>query len=181
MGDDGADSLDGGVGNDSLIGGRGSDTYVFDAGHGVDVITKAAATTGGKADRIQFGARINRANVTVRRAGDDLLINTSAVDSIRVTYYFRNQASDGTAVDQIAFADGTIWSIADIKTMVLLPSSGDDSLEGYDTNDVFSGLAGDDRLNGNAGDDTLSGGDGNDTLNGGTGDDTLAGDAGNDH
>jgi len=94
MGDDGSDLLDGGTGNDILIGGRGSDSYLFEAGHGADVINNAAEASG-KVDQIQFGASINRANVSVKRDGNDLLINTSATDSIRVTDYFRTRRATG--------------------------------------------------------------------------------------
>lgn len=179
MGDDGNDTLNGGAGNDTLIGGRGSDSYVFAAGHGVDVIDNAAETSG-KVDRIVFDASIARSAVSVRRQGDDLWIQTSAADSIKVSNYFRNQTAGGVAIEQIEFHDGTVWDIEAVKSMVLQASAGDDVLEGYDSHDILSGLAGDDRLSGLAGNDILSGGDGNDTLDGGVGDDQLAGDAGND-
>src|SRR5690606_34812666 len=134
----------------------------------------------GKVDRIVFDATIDRTAVSVRRQGNDLWIQTSATDSIKVTNYFRNQTVGGIAVEQIEFHDGTVWSIEDVKGMVLQASAGNDVIEGYDSNDTLSGLAGDDRLRGLAGNDVLSGGDGNDTLDGGVGDDQLAGDAGDD-
>ncbi len=62
----------------------------------------------------------------------------------------------------------------------IIGSAYDDVLEGDDTANVLTGLAGDDELAGNGGDDTLSGGDGDDELNGGLGDDTLEGGAGAD-
>lgn len=179
MGDDGDDTLDGGEGNDTLVGGRGSDTYLFSAGHGVDVIDNAAEASG-KVDRIVFDASISPAAVSVSREGEDLLLRTSATDSIRVTNYFRNQATGGIAVEQIVFHDGTVWSIEDVKVMVLQASGGDDSIEGYDSNDTLEGLAGNDRLYGHGGDDVLSGGEGNDTLVGGQGADVLSGDEGDD-
>ncbi|HEX2099886.1 MAG TPA: calcium-binding protein, partial [Candidatus Synoicihabitans sp.] len=180
MGDDGNDTLTGGTGNDSVIGGRGSDTYVFSAGHGADIIDNAAEAAGSKTDRVVFDASIERSAVSVRRQGNDLWIHTSATDSVRLTNYFRNQAADGTAVERIEFADGTVWTIEDVKGLVLQATSGDDVIAGYDSDDTLSGLAGDDRLTGNAGNDILHGGDGNDVLDGGVGDDQLAGDAGTD-
>lgn len=179
MGDDGDDTLEGNEGNDTLIGGRGSDTYLFSAGHGVDVINNAAESSG-KVDRIVFDASIAPAAVAVSREGNDLVLRTSASDSIRVSDYFRNQAASGIAVEQIVFHDGTVWSIEDVKIRVLQASAGDDSIEGYDSNDTLAGLAGNDRLFGLGGDDSLSGGGGNDRLDGGLGDDVLSGDDGND-
>lgn len=179
MGDDGNDTLDGGVGNDTLIGGRGSDTYLFGIGHGLDVINNAAETTG-KLDRILFDQSISVSAVSLKRLGEDLLIQTSINDSIRVTNYFSGEAGNGTAVEQIVFHDGTVWSIEDVKGLVLQATSSNDVIEGYISDDMLAGLAGDDRLFGHGGNDTLLGGEGNDLLDGGQGDDRLIGDVGND-
>ncbi|WKT60104.1 calcium-binding protein [Microbulbifer thermotolerans] len=179
MGDDGDDLISGGAGDDRLIGGRGSDSYQFDVGHGNDVIDNAAET-GGKLDRVIFGQGIDPGAVSVERLGDDLLIQTSPNDSVRLTNYFRGEAADGTAVDEIKFNDGTVWSIEDVKSLVLQASDDSDVIKGYGSDDTLDGLAGDDQLFGNAGEDTLSGGEGSDSLDGGLGDDQLFGDSGND-
>ncbi|MEX5575052.1 calcium-binding protein [Pseudomonas lijiangensis] len=181
MGDDGDDVLNGGTGDDTLIGGRGSDTYIFEAGHGHDVIDNVADATEVKRDRLMFGAGIEPASVIARRAGDDLLLSTSANDSIRLNGYFVSEAGNGTAVDEIVFHDGTLWGIADIKRKVLEASAGNDELVGYATNDVLNGLGGDDFIAGYGGNDTLFGGDGQDYLDGGVGNDSLYGEAGNDN
>lgn len=180
MGDDGADTLIGGVGNDSLVGGRGSDTYLFESGHGNDVIGNAAEVTGGKVDRLSFGSGIDPATVVVKRVGNDLLLQITATDSVRMTNYFSGEAADGAAVDEIVFHGGTVWDIADIKAQVLQATAGDDVINGYALDDALVGLAGEDRLFGNGGNDTLDGGDGNDTLDGGLGNDELAGGTGGD-
>lgn len=180
MGDDGADILTGGVGNDSMVGGRGSDTYLIEVGHGNDVIGNAAETTGGKVDRVFFGPGIDPATVVVKRIGNDLLLQISANDSVRMTSYFSGEAGNGTAVDEIAFHDGTIWDIVSIKAQVLQATAGDDVINGYDSVDTLVGLAGDDQLFGNGGNDALDGGEGNDILDGGVGNDELTGGAGGD-
>ena len=38
MGEEGNDTIDGGAGNDVLEGGSGADTFVFQPGHGTDLI-----------------------------------------------------------------------------------------------------------------------------------------------
>ncbi|WP_272493077.1 calcium-binding protein [Atopomonas sediminilitoris] len=179
IGDDGNDTLVGGGGDDRLIGGRGSDTYQINAGHGHDVIDNAAES-GNKVDRIVFGQDIDRSQVTVSRVNDDLLVKTSATSSLKLTNYFQGDAASGTAVDQMEFEDGTIWTIADIKPMVIKASEGNDTIKGYASNDTLSGLGGNDVILGNGGNDVILGGEGNDTLDGGVGDDQLFGDAGND-
>ncbi|PVZ13686.1 MULTISPECIES: M10 family metallopeptidase C-terminal domain-containing protein [unclassified Pseudomonas] len=60
------------------------------------------------------------------------------------------------------------------------PTSGNDVIVGYFSDDRISGLAGNDTLRGEAGNDTLAGNAGDDTLEGGSGNDTLSGGAGND-
>lgn len=142
MGDDGNDSLIGGAGNDSLIGGRGNDTYLFDIGHGNDVIDNAADAAGGKIDRVVFGAGIDPASVGVKRNGNDLLLQTSASDSVRLTNYFNAEGTNGVAVDRIEFHNSTVWTIADVKNLVLQATAGNDRIEGYVTNDQLSGLEG---------------------------------------
>jgi Ca2+-binding RTX toxin-like protein len=180
MGDDGDDTLTGGIDNDWLFGGRGSDTYLVDPGHGNDVIGNTAETTGAKVDRLVFGAGIDPTTVIAKRVGDDLLLQLSANDSVSMTNYFIAEATDGTAIDEIIFSDGTVWNVAVVKTRVLQATADDDVIKGYSSGDTLPGLAGNDRLFGNGGNDTLDGGDGNDTLDGGTGDDVLAGAAGTD-
>lgn len=179
LGDDGDDRLDGGTGNDTLVGGRGSDTYLFSAGHGNDVINNYAETTG-KVDRIQFDASIDKGAVSLKRSGDDLLIQTSSNDSIRIVAYFQGEAAGGHAVEEISFHDGSVWSIATVKQAVTAATSGDDLIQGYSGDDQFAGLAGNDTLNGHGGNDRLLGGEGNDQLDGGSGNDELLGNEGND-
>ncbi|GAB2884049.1 hypothetical protein GCM10027180_12950 [Microbulbifer echini] len=179
LGDDGNDLLIGGAGDDRLVGGRGSDNYIFEVGHGKDVIDNAAEP-GNKLDRLEFGIGIDPGLVDVKRSGDDLLLITSENDSVLLTDYFRGEAGDGTAIDEIVFNDGTLWTIADIKSFVLQASTDNDLVEGYSSDDVLSGLAGDDELYGHGGADTLSGGEGQDTLYGGSGNDQLFGNEGSD-
>lgn len=63
---------------------------------------------------------------------------------------------------------------------MLVATSGDDELCGYETADVISGSAGNDNIYGDLGDDLLYGGAGNDIICGGTGDDALDGGSGDD-
>ncbi|MFN9717820.1 MAG: C2 family cysteine protease, partial [Planctomycetota bacterium] len=58
--------------------------------------------------------------------------------------------------------------------------AGNDYLEGYDGNDIFSGGSGNDEIRGFGGNDQMWGGDGNDLLLGGAGNDDLMGEHGND-
>jgi len=127
--------------------------------------------------------------------------------TVRDFLYQDDPANTSNPLQQIKFADGTTWSLADITTKLLAGTEaaetisgtlgadtltglggndtlfgkgGDDTLEGGAGDDILFGEANNDTLNGGAGTDTLIGGDGNDVLDGGIGDDTLRGDAGDD-
>ncbi|MFC4314217.1 calcium-binding protein, partial [Steroidobacter flavus] len=186
----GNDILDGGAGNDVLVGGFGSDTYLFGRGDGQDTLYNEGDRYGSnidptenKLDVLQFKEGIVASDVSVTRTGNDLIVRINGTtDQVTLVSYFVGDGThaEGQAVNQIRFADGTIWDVPTIKTMVLQPTSGDDIILGYASNDTFSGAAGNDTLRGAAGNDTLDGELGNDTVKGEDGNDTLYGSDGND-
>ncbi|MBO3712989.1 MAG: hypothetical protein J5X22_21645 [Candidatus Accumulibacter sp.] len=185
----GNDTLDGGAGNDYLDGGAGNDTYVFGVGSGKDTIS-AYDRTVGKLDVVQLGKGVLTTNLQASRDGTALMLSINGTaDSLRINSYFSDDATGGYQVEQIKFADGTIWDVATIKSKVLAGTVENDVRYGYATDDSLSGGTGDDTLYGAAGNDTLSGGigidrlygdSGDDVLIGGTGKDTLVGGNGND-
>ncbi len=199
-GGEGNDILDGGTGNDLLEGGAGDDTYIFGIGYGIDTIYDSDSTENNQ-DTIQFLDGVDPQSVTVTRSGDNLELSISGTsDKLIVERYFslytRNGyyagSPDSNKIEQIKFADGTIWSIADVKAKArhVNGTSGDDYIYGFgdqqniiaagDGNDiVYAGGLGD-QIDGGAGNDSLFGSSGNDTLTGGTGNDLLEGNYGND-
>ena len=180
-GGDGTDNLDGGAGTDLLSGGEGSDTYLFARGSGSDTINNYDISSN-RVDVLELGAGISVADVTITRGyGDSLVIKVDGTsDQITVTNYFDDDATGAYRLDEIRFADGTIWDITAVKALVQVPTSGDDTIFGYAINDDLSGAAGDDTLYGYGGEDTLQGGTGNDHLSGGSGADVLHGGDGSD-
>ncbi len=188
----GDDLLDGGKGNDTLNGGYGDDTYLFNAGDGDDVIYDNGGT-----DRIVFGEGIRAEDLRFRRKDLDLHItNGKTGDHILVEDMYR---AGWSQVDGVEFADGTVWTDADIAERVRHHdgTAGDDTISTYEKtpnyvvndNDVVHAGAGDDTVNtwdgddeihGEEGDDTLNAGNGNDLLDGGKGNDTLNGGNGDD-
>ncbi|MBL3869234.1 calcium-binding protein, partial [Pseudomonas syringae pv. theae] len=181
-GADGNDILDGGTGNDTLDGGRGSDIYRFAKGYGQDSINNSSygETAADKVDVIQLDG-LNPADLRFSRSGDDLVIQIKATgDTLTVRSHFSQDGVTAYAIDQLKFADGSVWDGAQIKAAVVLPSEEADTLTGYATADSLFGQDGNDSLSGRAGDDVLDGGNGSDTLYGEDGNDTLLGRAGND-
>ncbi len=86
-------------------------------------------------------------------------------------------------VQQVVFADNTVWTPAMLMAMALAPTDGNDDIRGLAGNDSLTGglgndtfvLPGDDTLDSGAGNDQLIGGDGNDLLRGGAGTDGMGG------
>ncbi|WBO24461.1 calcium-binding protein [Sphingomonas abietis] len=185
-----ADILDGGAGNDTLAGGAGADTYRFALGGGSDTVVE---TADGSTNVLAFGDGIAASDIRLMRtpdAPDDLILAlANGTDKVTIKAQFANGGAAG--IQQVSFADGTIWKAADFEALMLAQPAtpGADYLVGDSNANIIDGLAGDDTIMGGDGDDTLSGSDGNDTLYGGggndklyggTGDDVLSGDTGTD-
>lgn len=190
----GADSLTGGLGNDTLWGGAGGDHYLFLAGDAFDYINELGGGDG--TDRVTFQdylaeqATIYQQNGTTNIVFDFGYLATGEVERL-VLVNSANAASD-SAIEEIEWADGTIWSLSNLiahfgqigvsvsrsatdQDDLLSGSSGADTIVGLLGNDLLEGRAGNDLLSGGDGDDIVRGGDGTDTINGGSGNDTLIG------
>ncbi|WP_411885503.1 calcium-binding protein [Polaromonas sp. YR568] len=195
----GNDVLDGGAGNDTLHGGMGNNIYLFGKGDGQDQIIYYLGygdyrdygdSTSGKRNTLQFKAGVLASEVDVKQVYNADFMRTGALevsirgrtDKVTINGFFGGD--DPTvvinSVQQIRFADGTVWSIAAILGKVFAGTSGVDYLRGTIAADTLNGGAGDDSLNGAAGNDSLNGGAGDDMLNGEDGADILDGGAGND-
>lgn len=74
QGKGGDDTIDGGAGSDTLVGGSGLDVYLFDRGHGQDVVQNAAGG-GAATGELWFGSSIATNDLWLRHVGDDLEID----------------------------------------------------------------------------------------------------------
>ncbi|CAK7009681.1 calcium-binding protein [Saezia sanguinis] len=179
LGSAGDDVLNGGAGNDILVGGAGSDTYYFERGWGQDVISND--DSGNSTDIIRFSEGIGVNDLRLSQNYYDLIIQLEGSDDqITVRNYFRDDEAGRYQIDEIRFADGTIWSTETIRQLIPQSTQGDDVIMGTSADDELHGLAGNDEIHGGAGNDRLFGDAGDDVLIGGDGDDYLAGGAGND-
>ncbi len=188
-GGQGDDVLVGGVGNDYLYGEAGNDIYRFGRSDGQDIVGENDTTAGNK-DVIELGAGISTSDVRITRSGDYMILNIlGSTDKVTVSNYFYNDGDSAYLVEEIRFADGTVWDLNKVKELAIQSTDGNDTLYGYATADTISGGAGNDYIYGKAGDDLLRGEGGrdylygeagNDTLEGGGDDDTLSGGEGSD-
>ncbi|WP_429534836.1 cadherin-like domain-containing protein, partial [Pseudomonas silensiensis] len=110
----GNDVLVGGVGNDTLIGGSGNDIYRYALGDGADTVDNRNAAVG-DIDAIEFATGILPAQVAVSQVGNNLVLSLNASDSITVLDYFIAGAAE---IDEIRFADGTMWSPTTVQALV---------------------------------------------------------------
>ncbi|NJL70544.1 MAG: cadherin-like domain-containing protein [Candidatus Competibacteraceae bacterium] len=169
IGSSSADLLSGGEGDDTLSGAGGDDTYVYARGDGHDVVTEASNK--GAADKLVFEG-INPSDVSLVRDGNTvtLVIAESAAGAGDggSTRLVNEVAEYQQGVEQIVFADGTIWTPNDLRLKLLeqASTSGDDTIVGFYTPDTIAGGKGDDALTGKDGNDTYiyARGDGHDTI-----------------
>ncbi|MBY3187894.1 calcium-binding protein, partial [Rhizobium laguerreae] len=166
----GNDVITGGVGDDNIRGGGGNDTFYYGRGDGNDVVTDAFCN--GTDDRLVF-TDILPADVRLERSGNDLRIvigssGTGVEGSVLLKDEFAADIWHSTGVEEIHFADGTVWGNHDLGTILLSQqaTAGADTLSGTDFEDNITGGRGNDVLIGSGGSDTYyySRGDGNDTI-----------------
>jgi Ca2+-binding RTX toxin-like protein len=145
---------------------------VFGRGFGQDTIFDS--DSGENGDRIRL-ALYNRDDVTIGRAGTDLVIQVNGTgDTITVHDQFATPLvmfgglpiSPNHAVEEIQFADGTIYEAGEIATAIGRGTDGNDVIDGTAFADSIEGLKGDDLLRGGDAGDTYyyTRGDGNDTI-----------------
>jgi len=148
------DLIDGGTGNDTLRGLEGDDTYVFGRGYGADVIEDDNSWVAGSlSDRVLFKADVVPGDVEIARVGSDLVLSIAGTsDSLTI----KNQFASGghVAIESFEFADGTVWSLQDVKERLLAGTPAGETLLGFQTSDTLDGRAGNDLLKGLDGGDT---------------------------
>jgi Ca2+-binding RTX toxin-like protein len=160
------DRMEGGLGNDTLKGLSQSDVYVYNLGDGADTIYEDDYAT--DTDALSLGAGITTSNLLIARSGFTGAVLTVSGQSGSITLDSQFKAG-GWGGEQIEFASGTVWALADIRAAYLsqAQTSGNDTIWGFDgINDSLAGGNGNDIIRGGTGSDTYSYavGNGNDTL-----------------
>ena len=110
-GDNGNDTLDGGVGNDKLYGGAGNDTYIFGKKYGTDIISDNSGS-----NTISFNSGITIEDVLLSRDSNNLEMQLSGTEDklIIENYFYSSDYQNFTG----SFADGTSLDKDDFTAML---------------------------------------------------------------
>ncbi|MEQ1730714.1 MAG: calcium-binding protein, partial [Vicinamibacterales bacterium] len=185
VGTAGSDTLDRGTardthvfvgdgGNDTIIGGAGQDVYVFGRNFGVDTIHDAENGGRDSGDRLRF-ATLKASEVSISRDGLDLVVAVNAnTDRVIVKDYYSTpvlsnsgqQITEDFGIEDIQFADGTIYEAGEIASVAGRGTAASETLDGSGIADELAGLGGNDLLRGGDAGDTyiFSRGNGADTI-----------------
>jgi hypothetical protein len=126
--------MEGGKGDDSITGSDYyyADTYVFSLGDGKDSIYDygyPGSLDSAYNDTLQFGAGIAASGVTLLHSGNDMVFRVGATDHVTVQDWF---SSYDYYIEQVQFADGTLWTVDTLRGMFVLT-------EGTDGADTLTG------------------------------------------
>jgi Ca2+-binding RTX toxin-like protein len=157
VGTNGNDTFAGSAGNDTLVGGGGDDTYSFGRGEGIDYIASAYDTRPTRLETLAFKAGVLPTDIHAYFVNNDLVLAIKGTtDSIAIQdfKYSGTPSNAYNPVQQVRFANGTVWNTTQLVTEALRGATGADSLVGTNGNDTFAGSAGNDTLVGGGGDDT---------------------------
>jgi Ca2+-binding RTX toxin-like protein len=152
--------------NETIYGFDKSDVFHYAAGGGNDTFVDDV-NSGGQ-DRLVLEGLL-QSDVTFSRDLNDLLMTVSSGKGggvVRLVNSVNDYVDQG--IELVEFADGTVLSRADLRSLALAGAStaGNDTIVGTGANDAIEGGLGDDVLNGGAGSDTYyyRRGDGNDVI-----------------
>lgn len=136
----------GGSGNDQFFNDSGSDTYFFNAGDGLDSISDDSTLDPNSIDKIILGSGITTSHLLVSQSGNNLTIKVGATDEITINNWY---AKDANRIEQLLFADGTIWTKSQLNNFGLVGTESDETLKGTtDAENIFNGQGGNDSMYG---------------------------------
>ncbi len=118
------DVLDGGAGNDYLAGDGEGDTYIWGTGYDDDVVfdEDVGIAQGANVDKVVFTADLAPEDVNISRAGDDLIFTIASTgETLTVLDQLDKPAvfPNSFVIEEFRFADDTVWTLADIRPMLL--------------------------------------------------------------
>ena len=154
-GDSSANVLDGKGVTSNLVGNGGGDTFLFNRSYGA--LTIAEADAGANPNNVLIlGTGLLAENVVV--SGDpqgDININFGNGDVITLQNALDSASGITFGVQQIQFADGTVWTYADLLAQVDTVNPASQTLFGDGTSQAFDPKGVDNTIVGGGGGDTI--------------------------
>ena len=171
----GSDTFNGMAGNDTYNSQGGNDTYLFGKGDGSDIIKSFYDTRdylgndSGKFSTLMFKSGVLPSEIDAYRSEDDLVLKiVGTTDSIIIENFYNdnNHLNVYNPVQQIKFADGTVWNLETIDDKAFAGNATSEAFYGTIANDTFNGMSGNDSYYGQGGNDTylFGKGDGADVI-----------------
>jgi VCBS repeat-containing protein len=159
-GDTGAQVFDPQGIDDTIVGGGGGDAVLYKRGYGA--LTIDEIDTGGTPDNtLQLGTGITAAGMTVAAdASGDILLDFGTGDVVTLSNALNSGNSATYGVQNIAFADGTVWHYADLLGALETPSAANTTMYGDGSANALDGKGVAIALVGNGGGDTFVYGEG---------------------
>ena len=149
----GADVFHGKGGGDYEQGNGGGDTFIFNQGYGALEVNEYDSNSSDR-NVLALGAGIDPDNVQVSGdAGGNVVISDgTGGDAVTLDNML---VSPRYGVQEVTFADGTVWTAAQVEALATTGTAGNDKLYGTPGADIFDGKGGTDYEQGNGGGDTF--------------------------
>ncbi len=168
----GSETLTGGLGADTINDAGGHDVYVWKKGDGNDTIYDQSASLVQTDTLLLLDVLPSEVSLSHISGGSNLIIKIG-LETITITnrYY---APSTGYGLEQIQFADGTVWALDKILSeSKLVGTAIAETIAATNMRDIIEGLDGNDTIYSYAGDDHVSGGLGVDLINDNGGNDVY--------
>ena len=122
----------------AVVGTENADTYRHALGDGSYTITDET-TTGRNVDRLEF-TDVNPGDVTLSRDGDDVVFTLSNGETVTLVDTLDHYRYE---IEEVAFADGTVWSPADLRARLMADMKATGAVVGTENADTYRHALGD--------------------------------------
>ncbi len=155
-GDASGNLLDGRGASQTLEGFGGGDTFIFNRGYGELAIEERSAT-GSAANILRLGVGLTAANVTVTAdSSGTITLDFGNGDQVQLADQLSSGGGTSFGVQQIQFADGTVWTEDDLVDRLDTVNANSTTLYGNNTGHSFDPGGIDDTIVSHGGGDTFS-------------------------
>ncbi|ASL46262.1 Poly(beta-D-mannuronate) C5 epimerase 5 [Burkholderia sp. AD24] len=148
-----AEVFDGRGGSDYVQGGGGGDVFIFNAGYGrLEIGEYDSSKT--PHNVLKLGDGISAPSVSVRTTANSSIVLTDGIAGDQITLDSL-MSGNSWGVQEVQFADGTIWNRQQLIQMATTGTADDDKIYGTMAAEVLDGRGGNDYVQGGGGGDVF--------------------------